>query len=264
MTLVQTLCCPDSSARLDCYPASSERILPAVVICPGGGYSWLSPRESGPVAEMFRQNGFHAFVLRYTVENPPLGFRPLRDLSWAVKEVRESSGEPYVDPHRIAVCGFSAGGHLAASLGVFWNNKDIFPDASLWERHRPNALILGYPVISSGPFAHRESFERLFQAKEKQSLFSLEKQVSDNVPPTFLWHTVQDGDVPVQNSMLFFNALVEHHIPCELHLFPKGVHGLSLATPEVEEPEKGRFADPHVASWSSLCVEWMHQTFIQL
>ncbi|QAT48764.1 alpha/beta hydrolase [Caproiciproducens sp. NJN-50] len=248
---------PDGAAELTCFPAETGGALPAVVICPGGGYSWLSPRESGPVARMFSANGFHAFVLRYTVENPPLRTHPLMDLSWAVSELRGHAAELCIRPDRIAVCGFSAGGHLAASLGAFWNDRTVFPSENVRLSHRPNAVVLGYPVITSGRFSHRESFDRLFPDRRDQDRFSLERRVGPDMPPVFLWHTVSDRDVPAENSVLFAQALLEQGIPCELHLYDRGVHGLSLATPEVEETAKSRFADPHIASWAPLCVEWL-------
>lgn len=259
--MLQTLQCPGGAAKLDCYPSPSGQAAPAVIICPGGGYSILSDRESGPVAAMFLSCNINAFVLRYTIDPAPLGTRPLLDLSWAVAQVRLHAAEFLVNPNQIAVCGFSAGGHLAGSLGVFWDSDRFFPNSAYQASHKPNALILGYPVITSGKYAHRGSFDRLFTTEEDQNIFSLENQVTKRVPPTFLWHTVQDRDVPVQNSTLFLHALVSHSVPCEMHLFQNGLHGLSLATEEVAEPEQGRFADPHVAHWSSLCVEWLKETF---
>lgn len=219
----------------------------SVLICPGGGYEWLSPREAGPVAQAFRAAGWNAAVLYYTVRGPgmpPLGQTPLRQAGEALALVRAAWPGP------AAVCGFSAGGHLAASLGVHWQALGL---------PRPDALVLGYPVISAGQYAHRGSFDNLADPA-RQEFFSLERQVGPHTPPTFAWHTVTDPEVPVQNSMLFIDALAAAGVPCELHLYPRGVHGLSLATPAVEEPEKNRYADERIAGWFGLCCAFLQDT----
>lgn len=215
-----------------------------VLICPGGGYHWLSPREAEPVAAAFRKGGWNSAVLTYTVRAPgaePLGTLPLRQLGEAAAWLRENR------PGLVIVCGFSAGGHLAASLGVHWQQLSL---------PRPDALVLGYPVITAGPYAHRGSIQNLTDGDEAD-FFSLEKHAGKQVPPAFLWHTVTDPDVPVQNSLLMAEALAKAGVPYELHLYSHGTHGLSLATPEVEEPAKNRFADPHIAGWFDLCLDWL-------
>lgn len=217
-----------------------------VLICPGGGYQWLSPREAEPVARAFQAGGWGTAVLSYTVRSlpgqPPLGTLPVRQLGEALAFLRRQAPDLPV-----LVCGFSAGGHLAATLGVHWRELGL---------PRPDGLILGYPVISAGPWAHRGSIENL-AGREDPSWFSLEQWVTEETPPAFCWHTVTDPEVPVQNSLLWAQALSAAGVPYELHLYPRGVHGLSLATPDVDEPEKSRLADPHIAGWFGQCLEWM-------
>ena len=215
-----------------------------VLICPGGAYEWLSPREAEPVAAALQNGGWNTALFTYTVHTPggePLGTLPLCQLGEAVARLRQERDG------LVVVCGFSAGGHLAASLGVHWRTLDL---------PRPDALVLGYPVITAGRFAHRGSIQNL-AGGENEGFFSLETQAGPQVPPVFLWHTVTDPEVPVQNSLLFAQALIEAGVSCELHLYPYGVHGLSLATPEVEEPAKDRFADAHIAGWFDNCLSWL-------
>ena len=251
------------------------------IIFPGGGYSWLSDRESEPVAKAFRRYGYRAAILRYDVASDVLGLTPIRQAAWAVGKIRELyQGEP------VYLVGFSAGAHCAASLGVHWDNTD-WVGAPLFDEvrryladHRDGGevdflrdstlfcadrLILSYPVITSGKYAHCGSFERLLGANMQDTetylralrWFSLETQVTDRMPATFLWQTVADNEVPVQNAMLFAESLISAGVPVELHIYPKGVHGLSLATKEVEQPEKQRLPDSHIAEWFPTMIEWL-------
>ena len=253
---------PQGIADLCCYPLEHGEAKGSVVICPGGGYRHLSPREDQPVAEVFLQAGFHAFVLHYEVDHAPLAYRPVGQLGWAVATLRQNAQAFGIDPQKIAVCGFSAGGHLAASLGVMWHRENCFAAGTPLDEQKPNALILSYPVISGGQYAHAGSFENLAgQDKADWEQFSLEKMVDEKTPPTFLWHTASDQMVPVQNSLLFANALLAHQIPLELHVYPFGEHGLSIATAAVQELSSGRLPDPHVATWTSLATEWLTQMF---
>ena len=220
-----------------------------ILICPGGAYRWLSPREGEPVARAFGAMGYATDILRYRVRREgegPLGLGPVRQLSERVARLREDSGGAPV-----IVCGFSAGGHLAATLGVHWKTLGL---------SRPDGLILGYPVITADEgLCNAESIENI-AGRGDRDFFSLEKHVSGDTPPTFLWHTAADPSVPVENSLLFALALKRFGVPFELHVYPFGAHGLSLATEEVEEPEKGRLPDAHVAGWVRQCGEWLGQT----
>ena len=163
--------------------------------------------------------------------------------------------------------GFSSGGHLAASVGVMGRAADIWNEAGLdWQRDvRPNALVLCYPVITAGPYAHRNSFIRLTGSDDPKdhAALSLEKLVSAQTPPTFLWHTWTDEIVPVQNSLLFASALTEHHVKTELHIYPEGPHGISLANDLTADPRQSPgMIVPDVQGWFDLAVRFIHtQTF---
>lgn len=230
-----------------------DRIRPVMVICPGGGYGFTSDREAEPIAMKFFDAGMHAVVLRYSVA--PVEYPvALRQVAWSVAWLREHAEEYHIDPNRIIVQGFSAGGHLAASYGVFWKNKAFLADELQVdpEALRPNGLILSYPVITSGAKAHRGSFVNLLgnQYDELVDEMSLENQVSEDTPQVFMWHTAPDTGVPVENSLLFFQALHEKNIPVELHIYPFGEHGLALATEETGMVQK------ECQSWVKLAIDW--------
>ncbi len=247
---------------LDTYVLSGNKARGAVLICPGGGYVFTSDREAEPIAMRYNAAGFHAFVLYYSVA-PARHPQPLLDVSRAMCIIRENAAKWNIAPDKIAVCGFSAGGHLAASLGVHWAKPYIQEAPGIIKNmNRPNALILSYPVITSGPFAHRGSFQNLLGNTPAENLLeemSLELQVNKNTAPAFLWHTFDDQSVPVENSLLFAQALRKSNVPFELHIYPEGSHGLSLANEETAE--EGLEPDIHIATWMPLCIEWLKQLF---
>lgn len=239
--------------------ASAKR--PVVLICPGGAYHFCSDREAEPIAISMLHMGYHAAVLRYSV-SPVTYPQALLQVAGAVLWLRAHAEEYHLDREKIALCGFSAGGHLAASYGVFWHEPFV---AEAWGASqadlRPSGLVLAYPVITSGEYAHHESIHNLLGAqydalKEKMSL---EKQVSAFTPPTFIWSTTADGLVPVRNSLLFYEALLEKDIPAELHIYEKGEHGLSLATPLTAGGGTGTQAE--CSSWISLAAAWLNNLF---
>ena len=215
------------------YLHEDDKIRPAMIVVPGGGYAFVSQTEAGIVAEKFYDFGYNAFVVTYTV-NPlgkaPLLDQPARDLSRAIRIVRSCAEEWRIDPQRVAICGFSAGGHLCASVCVHFKDYEdpAYPDVS----NRPDAAILSYPVITSGEKAHRGSFDCLLgkdASPEALHYASLETQVQPDTSPCFLWHTVTDDLVPVENSLYFSEALRANKVPYALHLFSAGQHGYALA-----------------------------------
>lgn len=248
----------DFTPTLNTYLLSGDKKRGAVLICPGGGYRFLSEREAEPIAMQFNAAGFHAFVLYYSVA-PRKHPQPLLDVSRAMCIIRENAENWNIEPEKIAVCGFSAGGHLAASLGVHWDKPYIQNAEGITKgMNHPNALVLCYPVISSGQFAHRDSFDKLLGEGADNDLLkqmSLELQVSEKTPPAFIWHTFEDPLVPVENSIFFAQALRKENIPFELHVYTKGGHGLALATAETD------WVDVQASSWVKLCTQWLEETF---
>lgn len=234
---------------------------PAVIVCPGGCYARKSLREGEPAALRFLSRGMQAFVLQYST---PARFPcALAELGAAVALIRERAGEWHIDPRRIFLCGFSAGGHLCASLGTL-HDRDFLRQL-LGEKlglsegsWRPDGMILAYPVISSGAYGHRESCEMLLGPHPREDLLeliSLEKQVTEKTVPAFVWHTGEDQTVPVENALLFAMALRRAGVPMELHIYERGEHGLAICD-EVTGNTPSRI-QPDVAGWVELAVRWI-------
>lgn len=236
---------------------------PAVVICPGGGYGYTSDREAEPVALRFLSQGYQAFVLRYS---PAPNRYPIQllELSAAVAYIRRNADLWNIDTDKIAICGFSAGAHLVGTLGNHWNESFIQDQLQIkTQENKPNAMILSYPVITGGEFAHKGSFENLLGEQLNPQTIkerSLENTVNAYTPPTFLWHTLDDDCVPVQNTLTFVDALVKENIPLELHIYPKGVHGLALADESTANKNSLDHINPHAASWFDLAIKWLNIT----
>ena len=201
-------------ASLDAMPAVKQR--PLVLVVPGGGYDHVSPREGDPVALQFAAAGYHTAVLTYSVGEGAQNYRPLRQLNEALALLRQNAGEWHILPDKIAVCGFSAGGHLALSAAVL----DIPGETA---QQRPNAVILGYPVVTAGEFAHRGSFVQLAGSEDAaaQQAFTLEDKVTSDTPPVFVWHTMEDQTVPVENTLLLLTALRRAGVPPPEALQPR-------------------------------------------
>ncbi len=239
----------EDQPRLTPYLVASPRPAAAMVICPGGGYALRAPHEGEPVARWLNGLGVSAFVLDYRVA-PYRHPYPLLDAQRAIRLVRHRAREWGVDPGRVGILGFSAGGHLASTVGTHYDAGDPdAPDPVDRQSCRPDLLVLCYPVISFGPHRHSGSMKNLIgddPPAELRELLSNELHVTADTPPTFLWHTADDAGVPVANSLLFAEALSRHGVPFALHIFPSGRHGLGLAT---EHPE--------VSAWTSLCACWL-------
>ncbi len=234
---------------LEPYLVEANRPRGAVIVCPGGGYGHRAPHEGTPVARRFNAAGLHAFVAQYRVA-PHRHPAPILDAARAVRIVRSRAPEWGVEPERIAILGFSAGGHLACSVGVHFDEPCTQAGDALDEVScRPNAMVLCYPVISSREFAHEGSIRNLLGPDAGEELWDwacLHEHVDARTPPTFLWHTAEDPGVPVENSLLFASRLSACKVPFELHVYAEGRHGLGLA------PE-----DAHVATWADLAQEWL-------
>ncbi|GAA0816814.1 alpha/beta hydrolase [Clostridium tertium] len=256
----------ESNAVISIYiPENSEEIninkkRKTIIMCPGGGYGMTSDREAEPVALKFVAEGFNVVVLRYSVA-PNKFPKALIELAATVDYVRSKSKEWNGDKDKIIVCGFSAGGHLAGSLGVLWDNKILEEALEINKNNiKPNAMMLCYPVITSGEFAHKGSFDNLLGenvSEVEREKLSLEKLVSKNTPTTFLWHTFDDGAVPVQNSLFFANSLASNNVPFELHIYPNGVHGLSLCEELTAMNGQSEHINQHAGTWFKLAVEWI-------
>lgn len=243
---------------------------PAMIVCPGGGYHFLSAREAEPIASKFFATGMNTYILRYSISENATDYTPLIEAALAIKYVREHADEHNTDPDKVFICGFSAGGHLAASSGILWNIKEVrdaigVTDGSAPEGiNKPTGMVLSYPVITAGEYAHKGSIHNLCgtkePAKEEADRFSLELHVDTETSPTFVWHTVTDKTVPIQNTLLLVNALVENGVMCEAHIYPQGVHGLSLANKETWA-EKPQMIEPHVETWIDLAIKWIKDMF---
>ena len=230
-----------------------ERRRPLALIFPGGAYAWRSDREAEPVALRLQSLGIQAVVVRYSVA-PARYPKALKEAAEAVAYARAHAEEWLCDPHKIAVVGFSAGGHAAAHIGTKWH---LMPQG---RNCRPDAMILAYPVITSGEYAHQGSIENLLgedYAKLKEEM-SLEKFVTKDTPPTFLWHTREDGAVPPENSLMFASALCREGVAFELHIWQHGGHGMSLGNDQVYPPQDENI-HPECQKWIEMAARWLRE-----
>jgi len=235
------------------FPAKGPSAVPtAVIVCPGGGYAHLAMTYEGyDVAEWLNHLGISAFVLKYRLG--PKYHHPveLSDAQRAIRFVRAHAGDYGINPDRIGIWGFSAGGHLAASSGThFDEGNPQSSDPIDHQASRPDFLILAYPVITlQDPFAHVGSRKNLLGENPDPSLvaqLSNEMQVTNKTPPTFLFHTTEDKTVPVENSIMFYSALRKAGVPAEMHIYLKGRHGVGLAP-----------FDPVLRTWPERLADWM-------
>ena len=226
-----------------------DQVRSAVIVLPGGAYAMRAEHEGTPIAQMLNQAGFSAFVLNYRVA-PYRYPAMLYDVNRAIRYVRFYATKFHIDPDKIAVLGFSAGGHLATMAMEHFDYGLDSGDAIDRVSCRPDAGILCYAVASLMENTHGGTFVNLFGTEHpeeslKKSL-SGEFSVPDDCPPVFLWHTMDDAAVSVNNCLLMGLALKQKNIPFEMHVFPHGEHGLGLAE-----------SSPHVAQWTELVVKWL-------
>lgn len=237
---------------LDCEISLGQAYArPAVVVLPGGGYAYCSPREAEPVALKYAGSGFHAFILRYSTGWDAADFSPLAEVSWVIGHLRENAEQWHIDPDKIAVCGFSAGGHLALASGLLGENK-------------PNAMILGYPAVNIPNYPGVNFMLQLLTGRkevtdEDAAYYSLENHITKNSPPVFLAATAEDmltgyGSLPVAKK---YSQL---GLGYELHIFQHGPHGYALAD-ETSADGSSRYLNPAFAQWHGLSVQWLYRIF---
>ena len=233
--------------------------LPCLLICPGGGYGFVSAREAEPIVLNYLPKGFQIFVLTYSVA-PHTYPTQLREVAAAMEVIYANADRWGCDTDRIAIMGFSAGGHLACHYSNCYDCQDVravFPESK-----GVNGVVLSYPVITADPqWRHTGSFQNLAGERDvsQQTIekFSLHTKVTDRTPPTFLWHTAEDQLVPVMNSLLYAQALAEHKVPFSLRIYPQGQHG--LATADDQTCADWAFV-PDAHEWMEMSAQWLLQT----
>lgn len=243
----------NKEVTLEAYYEIKNTPTEAILVIPGGGYGCVcADREGGPIANAFLERGINAFVLTYRVA-PNTYPAPLVDAARGMAYIRKNFEKYGVDPDRIYVVGFSAGGHLTGLISTQHGYAEKL--LSLPENFaRPTASVYAYPVVSTECPTHGGSFINLSGKKveelsgEERRLYSIECSVTENTPPAFIWHTAEDGLVPVQNSLVYAHALADNGISFELHVYPYGPHGLALCNketsysqPVLERPECERW-----------------------
>ncbi len=225
---------------------------PVMIVCPGGGYGMRAEHEGEPVARWLNRIGVSAVVLNYRVA-PYRHPIPMNDALRAIRLVRHHADDWGIDATRVGILGFSAGGHLASTVGTHYElGNPCKEDPIDRESGRPDVMVLCYPVISMGAYTHEGSRSCLLGDRQNDQgmieLLSNEKQITDHTPPTFLWHTVDDAAVPVENVIMFAEGLRRNSIPFDLHLFESGEHGLGLADNHNE-----------AGLWPTLCEMWLRR-----
>ena len=251
----------------DEQPTPLEHPRPAIVICPGGSYQFLSQREADPVAAAYVAHGFNAFILRYSIREHALGLAPAIDAARAVRWVRAHAEELGVDPQRVAILGFSAGGHVAGQLATHWQDDELvaaerseyaalrFLGVAANERlldypSRPDALVASYAVLGTGWATDQEP---------ALTYLDLYDAVSPHCPPSFVWTTAEDAVVPPSQSARFATALEAQGVEVEYHLYDRGEHGLSTAT-QVANADRAELPEGP-GSWLPRSAAWLRETW---
>lgn len=255
--------CPDAphvTLKTYLYDTKKEKS-DAILVIPGGGYSNVcADREGEDVALAFSVLGLKAFVLNYSTKENAKFPRPLIEASLAMAHIRENAEKYGINPDRVFVVGFSAGGHLAGSLGTMWHKQCIYDATGIpFGINRPTGMILCYPVLCYFENTHKGTFNNLFGTKEpteeQVNEWSVERNVDERTCPTFLLHTSDDGSVNVLNNVYMQQALAKHHIPFEVHIYPHGPHGIALAN---EITASGpAMINSSIAEWPRLAAAWM-------
>lgn len=234
-----------------------DRKRPCMIVCPGGGYAMCSQRESEPIALQFLPDGFNVFVITYSVA-PHRFPTQLREVAALMELIYRNAEEWNCDTSKIAIIGFSAGGHLAAHYSTMYDCKEV---REVFPKSKPvNASVLCYAVITADPAGgHMGSFDNLLgkteRTKDEIDYFSCDRNVKETTPPSFLWHTAEDNCVPVINSILYAKALSEKKVPFELHIYPYGCHGASTCDKHTLDNVDDKML--HNTAWIPAARKWL-------
>lgn len=261
------------NAYIDCYiPSAFENAgmtlatkkYPCMIVCPGGGYNMTCDREAENIAMLFAAEGYRSIVVRYSCV-PHTFPQQLREIAGAMEIIYQNANDWHIDVSRIAIIGFSAGGHLAAQYSNRYDCseiREVIPDS------KPvHACVLSYPVITDvieyAHFGTIKNFLGYEPAEHNEKGCACECLVSENTPPTFIWHTAEDEVVPVQNSLLYAKALSDYKVPYEMHIYPYGEHGLSTVDGIVYDEDK----ETNVARarrWIEDAKTWLKMIGVQM
>lgn len=246
---------PNESQKMSAYTSSR----PSILIFPGGGYSYVSEREAEPIAVYFMSKGFNCFILYYSAGSATYPVQ-LLEAAKAMQTIRENAGKWLVDTDKIFLCGFSAGGHLAANLGLFYD-KSFVSEALCVDGKmlKPKGMLLCYPVLAEE--SHLSSYKNLLgdnHSDEEAEKLNLINHVSKNTPPCFIWHTYEDKTVIIDTTLKFAMALRKNDIPFELHIYEHCKHGMSLGTNVMcQNPNR-------LSNWAEMAVDWINEHCTQL
>lgn len=254
----------DKNVYLDAYVPDNVygRKTDALLVIPGGGYGGVcADREGEPIALAFLGKGYAAFVLHYSVGEKAVFPRPLAEASLAVKYIRDNAEKYCVNPERIFAMGFSAGGHLAASLGILWHSPEIYSATGMeYGENKVKGVLPIYPVVSANVPTHIPSFQNICGSKQPEpellQKYCLETRIDEKTVPMFIVHTAEDQCVPVQNALVLATALANNNISFEMHIYPKAPHGMALCN-EITGAKNSAHDIPHNAKWVCEADEWM-------
>ena len=253
----------DPDITLTTYCADEDWcVRDAMLVIPGGGYSCVcADREGEPIALAFLSRGVNACVLNYSVGKKAVFPRPLADASLAMAYIKDHAAEYHINPDRVFCVGFSAGGHLAASLGTFWHLPEVTEATGLpYGKNKPAGTVLCYAVLSAFEMAHKGSFYNILgttaPTDEELSRYSVEKHVDERTAPAFFMHTANDAVVPVENALYTAEAFSRAKVPFEMHIYPDGPHGVALGDWQTSRGNKA-WDDAAVAKWVEDAVYWM-------
>lgn len=250
----------DEKITLDVYVAQPYEFVTkkAILVIPGGGYSCLATdREGESIALAFLARGFNAFVLKYSVGRVRTFPAQLIEAATAIKHIKDNAKEYDIDPEELFVVGFSAGGHLAASCGILWKHEEIYKALDMpYGYNKPKGVMPIYPVVNG----HVNSFKNIWctdePTEEQKRQTYLNLHVDQDSAPAFILHTFTDETVPVQDSMDLGNAYVKAGVPFEMHIYPKGPHGMALANKYTAWAGKEEYTNPEIAKWVDMAVAW--------